>query len=146
MKFTAGLLAAASIAASAATADPWQSPLPPALSAEQFAPATFTEVALPARSQSLVRLESRSFVPVDPNQTPSPIPTGFHCPVTTNPFLVRALQWNPAVSGYAVEIHDGNLKVRHVSLGSSASIQRAALVVCLDASPRQVFVEAYGAQ
>ena len=146
MRIAALLAATAAFFASAATPDPWTSPLPSQFMGTPFVAATFTEVSLPARSQALAKLEASPFEPVEASASPSPVPPGFQCPIGTKPYLVRALQWNPTVSGYAVGTGDGILSVKHLSLGGSASVQRAALVVCLDSAPRQVFVEAYGAQ
>jgi hypothetical protein len=71
---------------------------------------------------------------------------GFSCPSDSDPYLVRSLQWNRSLSGYTIGLRDSALQVSHGSLGRSASISRAPLIVCLSTKPPQVFVEAYAAQ
>ena len=69
----------------------------------------------------------------------------FRCPGSTQTFLVRALYEHGSNGMFTVSRRGSALLVRHNALGAEADKHRSSLIVCLDFTPSEVFVDVHGA-
>lgn len=64
---------------------------------------------------------------------------GFKCGDGEKPYLVRALYGNGATGRFILSWKDEALIIGHASLGSSNSLKRSALIVCLSHAPEKIY-------
>jgi hypothetical protein len=66
----------------------------------------------------------------------------FQCPRSKKPFLVRAVYGQGGTGGYRIFKHGDDLLIAHGSLGHHSAYHKSALVLNLDFTPAQIYIEA----
>ena len=128
--------------------DSWYQPLPRSLAAVEQQPisdSSFFEVAASMESTAEYLLAKESSIAQTPDNFAYFGQHNFHCPAATKPYLVRAVFTNGGTGKFYVGRVQQFLVVAHMSLGRASTLQRSALIVCLDFSPVAVYQVVGGA-
>ncbi len=143
MKRTIALLCLLPALAAAAETDSWFQPAPETLRdtrpSESIPAVKFFEVAASKVTTAEFWLADKPVMPLGQESPGYFGQHNFSCPAPARPYLVRALYRNGETGTFYLTRYDAALLVLHRSFGMPSSMQRTALVICLDFEPTDVY-------